>query len=154
MHSAVAVSPLSCLGPLHGFMNRQNSATKDTLEWLELLLVGLLDRSESQFLFHRKFIAAATTMKEPCLSVCSSPTSHSTTQPQDVANMPPSDSDNEMPCPLTLTDPDGVTTGSFEALQSDEQRKILDFVDHLRGQGLSSVIELPQIFLFDFLFIT
>jgi hypothetical protein len=42
-------------------------------------------------------------------------------------------------------DPDGVTTDSLEALQSDEQRKILDIVDHLRRQGLSGIVELPQL---------
>lgn len=59
--------------------------------------------------------------------------------------MPLSDSDTDAPRPLTPTDPDGVTTGSLESLQSDEQRKILDIVDHLRRQGLSGVVELPQI---------
>ena len=39
-------------------------------------------------------------------------------------------------------DPDGVTTESLEALQSDEQRKVLDVVDHLRRQGLSGIVEL------------
>lgn len=42
-------------------------------------------------------------------------------------------------------DPDVITTGSLEALQSDEQRRILDIVDHLRRQGLSGVVELPQL---------
>ncbi|KAH7075752.1 P-loop containing nucleoside triphosphate hydrolase protein [Paraphoma chrysanthemicola] len=55
------------------------------------------------------------------------------------------DSDFETTEPLTPVDPDGVTTDSLEALQSDEQRKILDIVDHLRRQGLSGIVELPQL---------
>ncbi|KAF2636402.1 GTP-binding protein [Massarina eburnea CBS 473.64] len=42
-------------------------------------------------------------------------------------------------------DTDTVTTSSLEALQSDGQRKILDIVDDLRRQGLSGIVELPQI---------
>ena len=42
-------------------------------------------------------------------------------------------------------DPDGVTTSSLEALQTGEHRKLLDIVDDLRRQGLSGIIELPQI---------
>ncbi|KAF2830154.1 hypothetical protein CC86DRAFT_286067 [Ophiobolus disseminans] len=42
-------------------------------------------------------------------------------------------------------DLDGVTTDSLEALQSDEQRKILDIVDRLRRQGLNGIVELPQL---------
>lgn len=45
----------------------------------------------------------------------------------------------------TPVDPDNITTDSLEALQSDEQRKILDAVDQLRRQGLSGIIELPQL---------
>jgi hypothetical protein len=71
--------------------------------------------------------------------------SHLTSQAQSVATMPLSDSDTDIPRPLTPTDPEGVTTGSLELLQSDEQRKILDIVDHLRRQGLSSLISLPQL---------
>jgi hypothetical protein len=56
-----------------------------------------------------------------------------------------SSSDTEMSEPLTPLDLDGVTTDSLEALQSDEQRKILDIVDHLRRQGLSGIVELPQL---------
>lgn len=58
-----------------------------------------------------------------------------------------SDSDTEILRPLTPTgiDPDNVTTGSLEALQSDEQRKVLDIVDHLRRQGLNGIVELPQL---------
>ena len=56
-----------------------------------------------------------------------------------------SDSDYDTTEPRTPVDPDGVTTDSLEALQSDEQRKILDIVDHLRRQGLSGIVELPQL---------
>ncbi|KAF2748951.1 GTP-binding protein [Sporormia fimetaria CBS 119925] len=42
-------------------------------------------------------------------------------------------------------DPDEITTGSLEALQSDGQRKILDIVDDLRRQGLSGIVGLPQL---------
>ncbi|KAF2036298.1 GTP-binding protein [Setomelanomma holmii] len=56
-----------------------------------------------------------------------------------------SDSEYETSDPLTPIDPEGVTTDSLEALQSDEQRKILDIVDHLRRQGLSGIVELPQL---------
>jgi hypothetical protein len=61
--------------------------------------------------------------------------------------MTSSDNDNggldvEMRSP---TDLDGVTTGSLEALQSAEQREILDIVDQLRRQGLSGVVGLPQL---------
>ncbi len=45
----------------------------------------------------------------------------------------------------TPDDFDEVTTASLEALQSDEHRKVLDIVDHLRRQGLSGIIELPQL---------
>jgi hypothetical protein len=44
-----------------------------------------------------------------------------------------------------LVDPDAVTTDSLETLQSDEQRKVLDIVGHLRRQGLNSIVELPQL---------
>jgi hypothetical protein len=56
-----------------------------------------------------------------------------------------SDSDFETLRPQIPVDPDGVTTESLEALQSDEQRKILDIVDKLRRQGLSGIVELPQL---------
>ena len=46
---------------------------------------------------------------------------------------------------LSSADLDGITTSSLEALQGDGQRKILDIVDDLRRQGLSSVVELPQL---------
>jgi hypothetical protein len=50
--------------------------------------------------------------------------------------------DVEMRTPMDL---DGVTTGSLEALQSVEQREILDIVDQLRRQGLSGIVGLPQL---------
>ena len=59
--------------------------------------------------------------------------------------MPPSDADPETHETIKPVDPDGVTTDSLEALQSDEQRKILDIVDHLRRQGLQGIVELPQL---------
>ena len=59
--------------------------------------------------------------------------------------MATSGSDGENARPLTPTDPDAITTDSLEALQSDEQRKVLDIVDHLRRQGLSGIVELPQL---------
>ncbi|CAA9960015.1 GTP-binding protein [Pyrenophora teres f. maculata] len=42
-------------------------------------------------------------------------------------------------------DPDAVTTGSLQALQSVGQRKVMDIVDKLRRTGLSGVVELPQL---------
>jgi hypothetical protein len=36
-------------------------------------------------------------------------------------------------------------TSSLKALQSEDQRQVLDLVDRLRRVGLSSVVELPQI---------
>ncbi|OJD20567.1 hypothetical protein ACJ73_08097 [Blastomyces percursus] len=39
----------------------------------------------------------------------------------------------------------GVMNASIEALQSSEQRELLDLVDRLRRAGLSSVLQLPQI---------
>jgi GTPase SAR1 family protein len=51
----------------------------------------------------------------------------------------------DVPVTPVSIDPEAVTTESLEALQSDEQRKVLDVVDHLRRQGLSGIVELPQI---------
>ena len=60
--------------------------------------------------------------------------------------MADSDSDRAFsPESFTSVDPEGVTTSSLEALQSDGQRKILDIVDQLRRQGLSGIVELPQL---------
>ncbi|KNG50264.1 dynamin family protein [Stemphylium lycopersici] len=42
-------------------------------------------------------------------------------------------------------DPDAVTTNSLQALQSADQRKVMDIVDRLRRTGLSGVVELPQL---------
>ncbi|KAF1830354.1 hypothetical protein BDW02DRAFT_601747 [Decorospora gaudefroyi] len=42
-------------------------------------------------------------------------------------------------------DPDSVTTSSLQALQSEDQRKVMDIVDKLRRTGLSGVVELPQL---------
>jgi len=51
---------------------------------------------------------------------------------------------DDVATPITA-DPEGITTTSLEALQSDGQRKILDIVDQLRRQGLSGIVELPQL---------
>ena len=53
--------------------------------------------------------------------------------------------DQVTPDPITPVDMDDITTSSLEALQSDGQRKILDIVDDLRRQGLSGIVELPQL---------
>jgi hypothetical protein len=42
-------------------------------------------------------------------------------------------------------DPDAVTTSSLQALQSADQRKVMDIVDKLRRTGLGGVVELPQL---------
>jgi hypothetical protein len=42
-------------------------------------------------------------------------------------------------------DPDAVTTSSLKALQSADQRKVMDIVDKLRRTGLSGIVELPQL---------
>lgn len=49
--------------------------------------------------------------------------------------------------PITpvVIDPTAVTTSSLKALQSGDQRKVLDIVDKLRRTGLSGIVELPQI---------
>jgi hypothetical protein len=52
--------------------------------------------------------------------------------------------------PVSLPDSRGAsiplpTTNSLEALQSDEQRGLMDLVDRLRRNGLSSFLQLPQI---------
>ncbi|KAI0616786.1 GTP-binding protein [Pyrenophora tritici-repentis] len=46
---------------------------------------------------------------------------------------------------LKQIDLNSVTTDSLEALQSNEQRKVLDIVDHLRRQGLNGIVKLPQL---------
>lgn len=47
--------------------------------------------------------------------------------------------------PSTVIDLNAVTTNSLKALQSEDQRKIMDLVDKLRRIGLSGIVELPQI---------
>ena len=47
--------------------------------------------------------------------------------------------------PVSIIDPDAVTTTSLKALQSDDQRKVMDIVDKLRRTGLSGVVGLPQL---------
>lgn len=42
-------------------------------------------------------------------------------------------------------DPNAVTTSSLKALQSDDQRKVMDIVDKLRRTGLSGIVSLPQL---------
>lgn len=59
-------------------------------------------------------------------------------------------SDTESSRPTTPVSPvaidtDAVTTSSLQALQSDDQRKVMDIVDKLRRTGLSGVVELPQL---------
>jgi hypothetical protein len=56
-----------------------------------------------------------------------------------------SDSDTDTLQPLTPVDPDAVTTSSLQALQSADQRKVMDIVDKLRRTGLSGIVELPQL---------
>jgi hypothetical protein len=59
-----------------------------------------------------------------------------------------SDSDYEgIETPITpvTIDPDSVTTSSLQALQSADQRKVMDIVDKLRRTGLSGIVELPQL---------
>jgi len=46
--------------------------------------------------------------------------------------------------PTTIGD-GAVTTSSLQALQSSDQRGMMDLVDKLRRQGLSSEVELPQL---------
>jgi len=45
----------------------------------------------------------------------------------------------------SLLDGEMLTTSSLDALQSDDQRKVMDVVDKLRRTGLSSVLQLPQL---------
>lgn len=51
----------------------------------------------------------------------------------------------ETPITPLLIDPDSVTTSSLHALQSTDQRKVMDIVDKLRRTGLSGIVELPQL---------
>lgn len=43
------------------------------------------------------------------------------------------------------TDDEMLTTSSLDALQSEDQRRIMNVVDKLRRTGLSSVLQLPQL---------
>ncbi|KAH9875345.1 hypothetical protein J1614_004837 [Plenodomus biglobosus] len=47
--------------------------------------------------------------------------------------------------PPPPVDPDNVTTASLEALQTADERKVMDIVDKLRRAGLSGIVELPQL---------
>ncbi|RYN59495.1 hypothetical protein AA0117_g13105 [Alternaria alternata] len=47
--------------------------------------------------------------------------------------------------PTVSINPDSVTTSSLHALQSADQRKVMDIVDKLRRTGLSGIVELPQL---------
>jgi hypothetical protein len=58
--------------------------------------------------------------------------------------MPSDTSGTEGGTPVAL-DPDAVTTSSLKALQSEDQRKVMDIVDKLRRTGLSGIVELPQL---------
>lgn len=49
------------------------------------------------------------------------------------------------PVTPAAVDPDAVTTSSLQALQSSDQRKVMDIVDKLRRTGLSGIVELPQL---------
>ncbi|CAO2655125.1 Nn.00g101890.m01.CDS01 [Neocucurbitaria sp. VM-36] len=51
----------------------------------------------------------------------------------------------ETPITPVAIDPDSVTTNSLQALQSEDQRKVMDIVDKLRRTGLSGIVELPQL---------
>jgi len=55
-----------------------------------------------------------------------------------------SDGDDTPISPVAI-DPDAVTTSSLTALQSKDQRKVMDIVDKLRRTGLSGIVELPQL---------
>lgn len=45
----------------------------------------------------------------------------------------------------TPVDPNAITTTSLKALQSADQRKVMDIVDKLRRTGLNGIVELPQL---------
>ncbi|XP_014560166.1 hypothetical protein COCVIDRAFT_23652 [Bipolaris victoriae FI3] len=53
--------------------------------------------------------------------------------------------DAKTPVTPVPVDPDAVTTSSLQALQSADQRRVMDIVDKLRRTGLSGVVELPQL---------
>ncbi|KAG9196913.1 hypothetical protein G6514_003047 [Epicoccum nigrum] len=66
-----------------------------------------------------------------------------------MASGTPSDSDFEgvemLTAPAVPIDPDSVTTSSLHALQSADQRKVMDIVDKLWRTGLNGIVELPQL---------
>ncbi|KAK4971963.1 hypothetical protein LTR28_012659, partial [Elasticomyces elasticus] len=39
----------------------------------------------------------------------------------------------------------GLSTGSLDALQNEEMRKVMDVVDNLRRTGLGAILQLPQL---------
>ena len=47
--------------------------------------------------------------------------------------------------PMDVVEAPIATTSSLEALQSSEQRELMDLVDRLRRAGLSTLLQLPQI---------
>ena len=56
----------------------------------------------------------------------------------------PGDHELSEPLASSMSKPT-MTTASIEALQSSEQRELMDLVDGLRRAGLSAVLQLPQI---------
>ncbi|KAJ4991097.1 dynamin family protein [Stagonosporopsis vannaccii] len=56
-----------------------------------------------------------------------------------------SSTDGDTSGSATPADPNAITTSSLKALQSADQRKVLDIVDKLRRTGLSGIVELPQL---------
>ncbi|KAF1925405.1 GTP-binding protein [Didymella exigua CBS 183.55] len=59
--------------------------------------------------------------------------------------MASSSTDGEASRAATPVDPNAITTSSLKALQSADQRKVMDIVDKLRRTGLSGIVELPQL---------
>ncbi|PVH92842.1 GTP-binding protein [Periconia macrospinosa] len=53
--------------------------------------------------------------------------------------------DSDTPILPVAIDPDAITTSSLKALQSADQRKVMDIVDKLRRTGLSGIVGLPQL---------
>jgi hypothetical protein len=49
------------------------------------------------------------------------------------------------PISSVTIDMNAVTTTSLKALQSEDQRKVMDIVDKFRRTGLSGIVELPQL---------
>lgn len=63
-----------------------------------------------------------------------------------VDNYSGSESDGATtPATPFAVDPNAITTSSLTALQSDDQRRVMDIVDKLRRTGLNGIVELPQI---------